>query len=170
MRRDGDLFPKDIPSDFPLEKVRLQRLPWIVVLFTASTTAYGFSLAYPAATSRPGWIALPLVIQFFVAASANVIFALNQTIISDLCAGQGASATAINNLVRYGLAALGVAFTQQMINAVGPGTAFLVLSLVAIAISPIQVMNQYLGPRWRAERARRGGMKASQPEEDRQKA
>ncbi|KAF9869855.1 major facilitator superfamily transporter [Colletotrichum karsti] len=170
IREDEELSPKDIPVDFPLEKVRLQRLPWIVALFTASITGYGFSLAYPTATSRNGWIALPLTMQFLIAASANAIFALNQTIISDLCPGQGASATAINNLVRCGLAALGVAFAEQMINSVGPGTAFLVLSMVVIAISPIQVVNQFLGPKWRAERARRGGMKASQAEEDRQKA
>ncbi|KAI8188388.1 Itaconate transport protein [Colletotrichum sp. SAR 10_75] len=170
MREDEELSPKDIPPDFPLEKVRLQRLPWIVALFTASITGYGFSLAYPAATSRPGWIALPLVLQFLIAASANAIFALNQTIISDLCPGQGASATAINNLVRCGLAALGVAFAEQMINAVGPGTAFLVLALVVIAVSPIQVLNQYRGPKWRADRARRGGSKATAAVEDRQKA
>ncbi|KAF4920640.1 Itaconate transport protein [Colletotrichum viniferum] len=169
MREDEELSPKDIPPDFPLEKVRLQRLPWIVALFTASITGYGFSLAYPAATSRPGWIALPLVLQFLIAASANAIFALNQTIISDLCPGQGASATAINNVVRCGLAALGVAFAEQMINAVGPGTAFLVLALVVIAVSPIQVLNQYRGPKWRADRARRGGSKATAAVEDRQK-
>nr|XP_036575935.1 MFS multidrug transporter [Colletotrichum truncatum]KAF6782591.1 MFS multidrug transporter [Colletotrichum truncatum] len=170
MKKDDELSAKDIPPDFPLEKVRLQRLPWIVALFTASVTGYGFSLAYPTATSRPGWIALPLVLQFLIAASANAIFALNQTIISDICPGQGASATAVNNLVRCGLAALGVAFAEQMINAVGPGTAFLVLAMVVIAISPIQVINQYWGPKWRAERLKKRGLKASTTEEDRQKA
>ncbi|KAF6828854.1 MFS multidrug transporter [Colletotrichum plurivorum] len=170
MREDEELSPKDIPPNFPLEKARLQRLPWIVALFTGSITGYGFSLAYPAATSRPGWIALPLTMQFLIAASANAIFALNQTIISDLCPGQGASATAVNNLVRCGLAALGVGFAEQMLNAVGPGTAFLVLAMVVICISPIQVANQYWGPKWRADRARRGGFKATETVEDRQKA
>lgn len=169
MREDEEIDPSNIPPRFPLEKARLQRLPWMVALFMSSITGYGFSLAYPVATSRSGWIALPLTMQFFIAVSANAIFALNQTIISDLCPGQGASATAVNNLVRCGLAAIGVAFTEQMLNAVGPGTAFLLLAMVVICISPIQVANQYWGPKWRADRARRGGNKAESIE-DRQKA
>ncbi|TDZ35591.1 Itaconate transport protein [Colletotrichum spinosum] len=170
MRHDEDLSPKHIPTDFPLEKARLQRLPWIVAIFVASIVGYGFSLAYPTALARPGWIALPLVMQFTIAASANSIFAINQTIISDLTPGQGASATAINNVIRCGLAAIGVAITEQMINSVGPGTAFLLLGMIVIVISPIQVINQYWGPKWRAERAKRGGFKTTQVDEDRQKA
>ncbi|GKT46283.1 itaconate transport protein [Colletotrichum spaethianum] len=166
---DKDFSPKDIPPDFPLEQARLQRLPWIVTLFVASVTGYGFSLAYPTMTARPGWITLPLIMQFLIAASANGIFALNQTIISDLCPGQGASATAVNNLVRCGLAAVGVAFAEQMLNAVGPGTAFLALGMAVVAVSPIQVVNQFWGPKWRAQRERRRS-KVSVTDQDRQKA
>ncbi|OHW97730.1 major facilitator superfamily transporter [Colletotrichum incanum] len=166
---DEELSPKEIPPDFPLEQARLQRLPWIVTLFVASIAGYGFSLAYPTMTARPGWIALPLTMQFLIAASANAIFALNQTIISDLCPGQGASATAVNNLVRCGLAALGVAFAEQMLNAVGPGTAFLALGMAVIAVSPIQVVNQFWGPKWRAQRERRRS-KVNVTDHDRQKA
>ncbi|KAK2043840.1 major facilitator superfamily transporter [Colletotrichum somersetense] len=166
---DEELSPRDIPPDFPLEQARLQRLPWMVFLFVASLAGYGYSLAYPSMTSRPGWIALPLTMQFLIAASANAIFALNQTIISDLSPGQGASATAVNNLVRCGLAALGVAFTEQMLNAVGPGTAFLSLGMAVIAVSPIQVVNQFWGPMWRAQREmRRPSVSAT--DQDRQKA
>ncbi|KAK1622765.1 major facilitator superfamily transporter [Colletotrichum phormii] len=167
---DEELSPKDIAPDFPLEQARLRRLPWIVTLFVASIVGYGFSLAYPTATSRPGWIALPLTMQFLIAASANAIFALNQTIISDLCPGEGASATAINNVVRCGLAALGVAFAEQMLNAVGPGTAFLVLGMAVIAVSPIQVVNQFWGPKWRAQREKRRSKVGVQDHPDRQKA
>ncbi|KAK1529911.1 major facilitator superfamily transporter [Colletotrichum paranaense] len=167
---DEELSPKDIAPDFPLEQARLRRLPWIVFLFVASIVGYGFSLAYPNAVSRPGWIALPLTMQFLIAASANAIFALNQTIISDLCPGEGASATAINNVVRCGLAALGVAFAEQMLNAVGPGTAFLVLGMAVIAVSPIQVVNQFWGPKWRAQREKRRSKVGVQDHPDRQKA
>ncbi|WQF90106.1 Putative major facilitator superfamily, MFS transporter superfamily [Colletotrichum destructivum] len=166
---DEELSSKEIPPDFPLEQARLQRLPWFVALFVASTAGYGFSLAYPTMTARPGWIALPLTMQFLIAAAANGIFALNQTIISDLCPGQGASATAVNNLVRCGLAALGVAFAEQMLNAVGPGTAFLALGMAVIAVSPIQVVNQFWGPKWRAQRECRRS-KVSVTDQDRQKA
>ncbi|KAK2016235.1 major facilitator superfamily transporter [Colletotrichum eremochloae] len=166
---DEELSPMNVPPDFPLEQARLQRLPWMVFVFVASLTGYGFSLAYPALTAQPGWIAMPLAMQFLIAASANAMFALNQTIISDLCPGQGASATAVNNLVRCGLAALGVAFTEQMLSAVGPGTAFLSLGLAVIAVSPIQVVNQFWGPMWRAQRESRRP-NVSVTGQDRQKA
>ncbi|KAK2002762.1 major facilitator superfamily transporter [Colletotrichum falcatum] len=166
---DEELSPVNVPPDFPLEQARLQRLPWMVFLFVASLAGYGFSLAYPAMTARRGWIALPLTMQFLIAASANAIFALNQTIISDLCPGQGASATAVNNLVRCGLAALGVAFMEQMLNAVGPGAAFLSLGMAVIAVSPIQVVNQFWGPMWRAQREMRRPQ-MSVTDQDREKA
>ncbi|KAH8742478.1 major facilitator superfamily domain-containing protein [Diaporthe sp. PMI_573] len=98
---------KNVPADFPIEHARLRNLPWIAGLFAASTAAYGFSLAKPILTSKPGWIVVPLTLQFLIAATSNAVFALNQTLVSDLCPGKGASSTAINNLVRCGLGAVG---------------------------------------------------------------
>ena len=80
-----------------------------------STGIYGFTLSSTTLTSRPGWIAVPLLLQFLIAATSNALFAINQTLLSDLCPGKGASSTAINNLVRCGLSAVGVAFIEQMI-------------------------------------------------------
>lgn len=146
---------KDIPADFPIEHARLRHLPWIASLFTVSTAAYGFSLAYPALTSKPGWIAVPLALQFLIAAMSNAVFALNQTLVSDLCPGKGASSTAINNLVRCGLGAVGVAFVEKMITNIGPAWAFLGLALITIAMAPFAAVNWYWGQQWRAARTKR---------------
>ncbi|KAK4148987.1 putative major facilitator superfamily transporter [Chaetomidium leptoderma] len=143
---------KKVPTDFPIEYARLRHLPWIAGLFAASTAAYGFSLADTTITSKPGWIAVPLVLQFLIAAASNAVFALNQTLVSDLCPGKGASSTAINNLVRCGLGAVGVAFVETMVADVGPAPAFLGLALVTVAVSPSAVVNWYWGPEWRAAR------------------
>ncbi|CZT48345.1 related to synaptic vesicle transporter SVOP and related transporters (major facilitator superfamily) [Rhynchosporium secalis] len=149
---DYKLSAKNIPADFPIERARLRHLPWITGLFVAATAAYGFSLAFPALSSRPGWIAVPLMFQFIIAATSNAIFALNQTLVSDLCPGKGASATAINNLVRCSLGALGVAFVERMITDVGPAFAFLAIALITVVFTPLAVINWYWGPRWRSER------------------
>ncbi|PTB35136.1 hypothetical protein M441DRAFT_62996 [Trichoderma asperellum CBS 433.97] len=146
---------KNIPADFPIEQTRLRNLPWIASLFSVSTAAYGFSLADPTLTSKPGWIVVPLVLQFLIAAMSNAIFALNQTLVSDLCPGKGASSTAINNLVRCGLGAVGVAFVETMITNLGPAWAFLGLALITVTMTPLAAVNWFWGQRWRAARTER---------------
>ncbi|KAJ0367454.1 hypothetical protein COL154_003104 [Colletotrichum chrysophilum] len=146
------LSSKDVPADFPIERARLRRLPWAVIIFVITTAGYGFSMAYPSITSLAGWIAVPLVLQFFIAATSNAVFALNQTLVSDLCPGKGASATAINNLVRCSLGAVGVAFVEQMIALAGVGPTFLGLALITVSVTPLAVIHWNWGQQWRAER------------------
>jgi hypothetical protein len=145
------LSPKSLPPNFPIEHARLRRLPLFTSVFILSTATYGLSLN-TSLTSLPGWIAVPLALQFFIAATSNAIFSLNQTLVSDLCPGKGASASAMNNLVRCSLGALGVAFIEPMIAAVGPGAAFLGLSLVIVAAGPLAVVHWFWGAQWRVER------------------
>lgn len=146
---------KNIPADFPIEHTRLRNLPWIASLFAVSTAAYGFSLADPTLTSKPGWIVVPLFLQFLIAAMSNAVFALNQTLVSDLCPGKGASSTAINNLVRCGLGAVGVAFVETMITNLGPAWAFLGLALITVTMTPLAAVNWFWGQQWRAARTER---------------
>ncbi|KAF2010006.1 MFS general substrate transporter [Aaosphaeria arxii CBS 175.79] len=150
------LSKKAIPLDFPIEHARLQHIGWITVAFILSTAAYGFSVAFDNLTSRPGWIALPLVLQFLIAATSNAIFAINQTMVSDLCPGRGASSTAINNLVRCSLGAIGVAFVEKMIENLSVAGAFLGLSLITLGTVPMVVIQWYWGRDWRRERGERG--------------
>lgn len=149
---------KDIPLDFPLERARLGHLPWISLLFIVSTAAYGFSLGVapdPSAQPCPAWIVIPLALQFLIAATSNAVFALNQTIVADLCPGRGASATAVNNLIRCGLGALGAAVVDGLITLVGVAPTFLGLALMTVGVAPFAVVNWYWGMKWRVERARR---------------
>lgn len=149
---DFKLSPKSIPADFPIEKARLSHLPWIAVIFIISTGVYGFLFAFPSVVSLKGWIAVPLIVQFFIAATSNAVFAVNQTLVSDLCPGKGASATAINNLVRCGLGAVGVALIEGMIASWGPGASFLILALLVIVVAPLAAANMVWGMQWRGER------------------
>ncbi|KAM7186726.1 itaconate transport protein [Rhypophila sp. PSN 637] len=149
---------KSIPLDFPLERARLSYLPWISILFILSTSIYGFSLAVapnPTIQPSPGWIVIPLILQFIIAATSNAVFVLNQTIVADLCPGRGASATAVKNLVRCGLGALGAAVIDGLITVVGVAPCFLGLGMVTVGVAPFAVVNWYWGMKWRGERARR---------------
>lgn len=144
---------KSLPTDFPIEHARMRHIVWITALFVVTTALYGFSLASPALTSRPGWIAVPLVLQFFIAATSNAVFAINQTMVSDLCPGKGASSTAINNLVRCSMGAVGTALVEEMIAAMGVGGAFLGLALITLTVAPLCTMQWYSGAKWRKQRS-----------------
>lgn len=150
---DYTIPTKAIPAGFPIEHARLRNLWWIVLLFIASITGYGFSLGVPRSVSdRPGYIAVPLALQFIIAATSNAVFASNQTLVSDLCPGKGASATAMNNLVRCTLGAVGVAIIDSMIVKLGPEYAFLTLAIVMTCCAPLAVLTWFFGQRWRGER------------------
>ncbi|KAH8774441.1 major facilitator superfamily domain-containing protein [Diaporthe sp. PMI_573] len=150
---DYTIPTKAIPAGFPIEHARLRNLWWIVSLFIASITGYGFSLGVPRSVSdRPGYIAVPLALQFIIAATSNAVFASNQTLVSDLCPGKGASATAMNNLVRCTLGAVGVAIIDSMIVKLGPEYAFLTLAIVMTCCAPLAVLTWFFGQRWRGER------------------
>ncbi|KAF2470878.1 MFS general substrate transporter [Lindgomyces ingoldianus] len=148
------LSKKSLPADFPLEHARLKHMKWMTSLFVLSTALYGFSLS-PAIVTKRGWIAVPLFLQFLIAATSNAVFAVNQTLVSDLCPGKGASSTALNNLVRCSLGAVGVAFVEQMIAGVGVQAAFLVLALMTVAVTPLVVVQWYWGKEWRRQRGER---------------
>ncbi|GKT47358.1 itaconate transport protein [Colletotrichum spaethianum] len=151
----------NLPADFPIERARLRRLPWIALIFVVATAGYGMSLNFSSLDSRRGWIALPLALQFLIAAASNAVFALNQTLVTDLCPGKGASATAINNLVRCGLGAIGVGLIDIFLEMTGPGATFLGLALVTVAVSPLAVIHWYWGQGWRAKRMRANEMARS---------
>ncbi|KAK6853609.1 MFS general substrate transporter [Apiospora arundinis] len=149
---------RDIPADFPIERARLRHLPWITTLFVLSTAGYGLSLfCDPNPDAHLDWrFTFPLLTQFLVAATSNAVFALNQSLVSDLCPGQGAGSTAVNNLVRCSLGALGVSVVEMLITAFGPVRTFAALTLLIIFVaSPLAVVNWIYGPGWRAARVER---------------
>lgn len=152
---DYKLPKKNLPDDFPIEHARLRNIWWIVTLFILSTSIYGWTLAFPTFTAKPGSLFVPLLFQFLIAATSNAVFAVNQTLVSDLCPGRGASSTAINNLVRCTLGAVGVAFIEKMIASLGVGPSFLGLGLIMVACVPFLVAEWYWGMEWRAARAGR---------------
>lgn len=131
-------------------------MPWITLIFVVSTAVYGFTVmptnVLPPQAANPAWIVLPLFLQFLIAATSNAVFAINTTLVSDLCPGKGASSTAINNLVRCSMAAVGVGVVDSMLALVGRAGTFIALALLVVAMSAIYAMEWYWGMQWRQER------------------
>lgn len=149
---------KALPLDFCIEHARLRQVPWITGLFVAATAMYGFSLLPPdqwALTGSRGWIAVPLALQFLIAATSNAVFAVNTTLVSDLCPGKGAGSAAVNNLVRCTMGAVGVGLVDGMLGLVGVSAAFVGLALLVIAASVLLAVEWGWGMQWRGDRERR---------------
>lgn len=131
-------------------------MPWITLLFVVSTAIYGFTVLpvdlMPPQAANPAWIALPLFLQFLIAATSNAVFAINTTLVSDLCPGKGASSTAINNLVRCSMGAIGVGVIDPMLALVGRAGTFVALGLLVLSMSVLNAVEWYWGMQWRQER------------------
>ncbi|KAF2015809.1 MFS general substrate transporter [Aaosphaeria arxii CBS 175.79] len=146
------LCMKELPAEFPLEHTRLRRLPWIAVCFTFTLCAYGFSLAYRRATVLKGWIAIPLFMQFVIAATAHARCTVHQTLVTDLWHQNEHAGIVANNLVRLLLSAAGVVLVQTLLDALRAWSTFLSLGLAVMAVVPLPLIQWYWGREWRAER------------------
>ncbi|KAF8534895.1 major facilitator superfamily domain-containing protein [Trichophaea hybrida] len=136
-------------ADFPIERARL-RSAWIMIL------VFGFAIfGYGWALETRSHLVVPLVFQFLVGWSSTGIFNMNSTLVVDLFPGKSASATAVNNLIRCGLGAIGVAVIELLIQAVGSGYAFSILSALTYAASGLVWVELRHGAGWRRERERR---------------
>lgn len=144
---DTPLNKKDL-VDFPIEKSRMRNIWWIILINVITTAMYGFSL-------NLNTIALPLVLQFFIAYTATAVFSLNSALVIDLYPGASASATAVNNLMRCSVGAAGVAVVQPIINSIGAGRTFLLFAGITAVTSPLLIIEWFFGQMWRDERRER---------------
>jgi len=142
-----------LPADFPLEHARSIRLPGLIMVFTIALSLYGFTLSYPSLTSLGGWVAIPLLLQFLIAAMAHAICGVHQTLISDLWPWSGAAAATISNLVKCVLGGVGVAVINKMLDGIEVGPTFLALGLVVMGLVPLPIVQYYWGRGWREARS-----------------
>jgi len=151
--------------DFPVSRARLRSSWYLILVFVFSVAGYGFAVSSPLPLlTRKAGMALPLVLQFFIAFTATAVFTQNSALVVDLFPGASASATAVNNLIRCSLGAVGVAVVQFAVDAVGAGVTFCVIAVVAAALTPLLWLEWMYGERWRRERMVRLEKKKSEKE------
>lgn len=142
-------------ADFPISRARLRSSLYFVIPFVICVAGYGFAVTSPRLGTEKKGMAIPLVLQFFIAFTHMGLFNLNSTLMVDLYPGASASASAVNNLVRCLIGAVGVALVQFIINAIGAGLTFLIFAIVTAAFMPLLWLEWRFGERWRRERMER---------------
>ncbi|KAH7032155.1 hypothetical protein B0J12DRAFT_680804 [Macrophomina phaseolina] len=154
-----------LPLSFPLERARLSQMPLYTTIFVLGNVLYGFSFSSAAKTSpypaspagqkqlSPSHLAVPLLAQFAIGLSATAVLNVNNTLTVDLYPGKGAAATAVNNLARCLVGAIGVAVTELALERAAPVVVFGALAGVVVVCAPAVVVEWVWGMKWRGERA-----------------
>lgn len=137
------------PDDFPLEATRLGQLPTMTAAFIFSVVIYGFSVASGQS------LVVPLVAQFIIGYSSTAILNLNNTLTVDLYPGKSAAATAVNNLARCLVGAIGVSFTELALGRIDAQWLFLILAGVVVLATPMAWAEGKYGMEWRRQRKER---------------
>lgn len=138
------------PDDFPLEATRLAQLPTMTAAFCFSVVIYGFSVSSGASP-----LVVPLMAQFVIGYASTAVLNLNNTLTVDLYPGKSAAATAVNNLARCLVGAVGVSFTDLALENLRAEWLFLILAGAVLAASPMAWAEANYGMKWRAQRRRR---------------
>jgi MFS family permease len=143
----------DHSRDFPYVQARLRLMPIFSIVLMISLALYGPSFEFNDLRQHFGPnLAAPLILQFLIAFSATAIFNINSTVLIDCFPERPASATALNNLCRCLLGAVGVSVIQPLIGAVKAMKAFFIVSGVVFLFTPLIWVEWKWGERWRQER------------------
>lgn len=133
--------------NFPIEQARLRNIRPFILTFIGVVGGYGFS------TRR--FLAISLLLQFFIAGSATGILRLNALLAEDLYHGEASSINMVINSFRLLFAALWVGIIQFIILGIQAKFAFLLLSMLVLLFSPLLFIQFRYGMKWRLDREAR---------------
>ncbi|KAF9893521.1 hypothetical protein FE257_010833 [Aspergillus nanangensis] len=143
-----DKHAGDDLSQFPIEHARLRTSRLFLVACGPLIVGYGWALQYRT------HMAVPLVLQFFIGATNQMLFTSVNTLLIDFHPESPASVQAANNLVRCEFAAIWMAVLDKMLKSLGPGWCFVVFAALHMLTLPmLWVLTRY-GVVWRQKRAR----------------
>ncbi|KAK9458160.1 major facilitator superfamily domain-containing protein [Dipodascopsis uninucleata] len=147
-RRTGFQDGKNVTQniEFPIEKARLRSAWYILLSLCGIIVIWGWTfranISYAAS----------LVLLFFAGLLITAFFTAIQVLLVDLYPQQSASATAANNLIRCFCGAAGSAVVGTVVNAIGMGWTFVIVSVLSLSALPIVFIEMKYGQDWRKER------------------
>lgn len=141
---------------FPYERARLSPMPYLSGLFIIVTALYGASYELNNVNRKAvSNLLISLVLQFAIAFTATAIFSINSAMMVDCFPSKGAGATAVNNLARCSLGAIGVSVVQPMIDTIHIHNTFVTLAAIVALCSPLVWVEWKWGEKWRTDREKR---------------
>ncbi|KAK9478796.1 major facilitator superfamily domain-containing protein [Lipomyces japonicus] len=139
-------YGPDENEDFPLEWVRLQRMPLFLLPYTVSLVAFGWTFRESVS------LAVPLVMLFFVGTGIMAVFAIVQVLVTDLYPSQSAGVNSMINIVRCFLGAASTSVIEIVRRHIGIGWTYTLLAGVCVLGFPVLLAELVFGPRYRKRR------------------
>ena len=133
-------------TNFPIENARLEVALPLTYLGAVAMIAYGWVIHFE--TNLAGPLILLAIIGYSIVAS----YQTTAILLVDIHPGRPATATAANNLIRCLLSAGASAVIIPMLNAIGRGWTYTLISIIWLLSSPCCIMLIKFGPRWRKEK------------------
>ncbi|KAL4404465.1 hypothetical protein CABS03_14260 [Colletotrichum abscissum] len=138
-----DKIAGDDLGNFPIEKARLSVMWTPLAITILALVAYGWVVHYRR------HIALPLVLQFILGMSLQFVFSIYNTLLTDKNHNAAAAAQASSNLIRCTLATIAVAFLQKMLDIMGAGWTYTLLSALGLMAMVLFCIDYRMGTKWR---------------------
>ncbi|KEY74435.1 hypothetical protein S7711_04473 [Stachybotrys chartarum IBT 7711] len=136
----ADRVGGDDLDTFDIERARL-RVIWIPMLLTCISVA------------ALGWhMAIPLAIQFVAGLCMQMDFSIYNTLLVDKNHHAPAAAQASSNLVRCSMAAITMAFLQDLLVAIGIGWTFTFMAGLCLLAMALFLVDYQWGAAWRQQR------------------
>jgi predicted MFS family arabinose efflux permease len=136
-------------EDFPLERARLRTVWFYSGLQCASVLVFGWTLHYKI------HISVPIICTFIMGWTATSIISIISTLVVDIFPRDAASATAAINLLRCLMAAGSIAAALPVVNAIGSGWTFTILTAWLVASLGLIFLQLGHGRRKRLRREQR---------------
>ncbi|KAI4267961.1 MAG: hypothetical protein L6R38_008014 [Xanthoria sp. 2 TBL-2021] len=127
-RRIGHTVDKvsgDDLNHFPIEKARARGSWYILAVYLCALSGYGWAINFHAHVS------IPLILQFVLAAICTAFQQTFNALLVDIFPASPSTAAASGNITRCALSAVAVAGLQPMVDRMGRGWYFTLLSLVS---------------------------------------
>lgn len=139
--------------NIPYEHACLAPMLHLTVVFILSVCLYGASYELNDinrfATAN---LLISLLLQFFIAYTTTATFSINSALLVDCFPRGAAGATAVNNLARCTLGAIGVSVIEPMIEAIRIRNTFFVLGEIVLLFRPLVWAEWKWGQSWRMQR------------------
>ncbi|CAO1606246.1 hypothetical protein XANCAGTX0491_009747 [Xanthoria calcicola] len=144
-----DKVSGDDLNHFPIEKARARGSWYILAVYLCALAGYGWAINFHAHVS------IPLILQFVLAAISTAFQQTFNALLVDIFPASPSTAAASGNITRCTLSAVAVAVLQPMVDRMGRGWYFTLLSLVDGGRGIIAVwLTTTRGMTWRHQRLR----------------
>ncbi|KAL8952528.1 MAG: hypothetical protein Q9222_001558 [Ikaeria aurantiellina] len=127
-RQIGHIVDKvsgDDLNHFPIERARARGSWYILGVYLCALAGYGWAIV------RHAHMSVPLILQFVLAAACTAFQQTFNVLLVDIFPASPSTAAASGNLTRCALSAIAVALLQPMVNGMGRGWYFTLLSILS---------------------------------------